>query len=61
MGIRNNIKRKRFEEKSTEKSMKNEDFPMGYPSWQCSRPDTLNFGVKYTEVNLYTSLTSVKI
>ena len=61
MGIKNNLERKRFEEKSAEKSVKNGDFPLGHPSWHCTRPGTLNFGVKYTDPNVAASLTFVML
>ena len=61
MGIRNNLERKRFEEKSAKKSVENEDFPVGHPSWHCTRPGTLNFGVKYTDPNAAILLASVRL
>ena len=50
-----------FEEKSVKKIVENEDFPVGHPSWHCTRSGTLNFGVKYTDPNPAASLASVRV
>ena len=50
-----------MEEKSTKTMVENEDFPEGHPSWHCTRPGMLNFGVKYIGPYPAASLASVRL